>query len=64
MYLFMFGLGLTIGVALCSLESNAQSPFLDFGAVPDLEQRQQLQQWYTEKEIRNGRNPYAPKPCE
>lgn len=64
MYLFMFGLGLMLGVGLCSLEGKAQSPFLDFGAVPDLEQRQQLQQWHVEKEIRNGRSPYTTNPCE
>ena len=52
------------GFVLGSVSVFAQSPFLDFGAVPDLEQRQQLQQWYTEKEIRNGNNPYALKPCE
>lgn len=52
------------GFILGSVSVFAQFPFLDFGAVPDIEQRQQLQQWYTEKELRNGRNPYTSKPCE
>lgn len=55
---------LVAGFVLGSVSVFAQSPFLDFGAVPDLEQRQQLQQWYVEKEIRNGNNPYTSKPCE
>lgn len=63
MYLLMFGLGLTLGVAFCSLEGKAQSPFLDFGAAKQ-EDRPEIQQWYLEKEVRAGRNPYTDNPCQ
>lgn len=52
------------GFILGSVSVFAQSPFLDFGAIQDQDLRNQLQQWYTEKEIRNGRNPYTTTPCE
>lgn len=52
------------GFILGSVSVFAQSPFLDFGTIQDQDLRNQLQQWHTEKEIRNGRNPYTTKPCE
>lgn len=50
------------GLILGSTSLFAQSPFLDFGAAKQ-EDRQDIQQWYTEKEIRAGNNPYNPRPC-
>lgn len=47
------------GFILGSTSLFAQSPFLDFGAEPNLETRQEIQEWYMEKEIRNGNNPYT-----
>lgn len=56
------------GFILGSTGVYAQSPFLDFGAAKQ-EDRQDIQQWYIEKEIRAGSNPYGnnpynPRPCE
>jgi len=52
-----------VGFALGSTSIFAQSPFLDFGAIPDVQKRQEIQQWWIEKEILNGRNPFAESPC-
>ncbi len=53
------------GFVLGSISVFAQSPFLDLGAVPDQTLRGEIQQWWVEKEIRNGNNPYAPRnPCQ
>lgn len=51
------------GFILGSVGVGAQSLF-DFGAIPDQQKRSESQQWWTEKEIRNGNNPYMSKPCQ
>jgi hypothetical protein len=51
------------GFILGSVGVFAQSSF-DFGAVPDQRLRSEIQQWWVEKEIRNGNNPYTQKPCQ
>ena len=55
------------GFILGSSSLWAQSPFLDFGATR-LEDRAVIQQWWVEKELRAGRNPFGsspqvPNPC-
>jgi len=53
------------GFILGSAGVFAQTDFLDFGAVPDQKLRGELSQWWIDKEIRNGNNPYAPRnPCQ
>lgn len=49
------------GFILGSSALWAQSPFLDFGAARQ-EDRAEIQQWYLEKEIRAGNNPYVNNP--
>ena len=56
---------LLAGFILGSAGAFAQTDFLDFGAVPDQKLRGEISQWWVEKEIRNGNNPYAPRnPCQ
>jgi hypothetical protein len=58
-------LGFVAGFVFGSVSLFAQTPLLDFGAIPDIQQRGEISQWWIEKEIRNGRNPYAPSnPCQ
>lgn len=57
-------LGFIAGFVLGSVGVFAQSSFLDFGTIPDQTLREETQQWWVEKEIRNGNNPYIPSnPC-
>lgn len=57
-------LGFVAGFVFGSVSVFAQTDFLDFGAVPDQKLRGEISQWWIDKEIRNGNNPYAPRnPC-
>lgn len=51
------------GLIFGSTGVYAQSPFLDFGAARQ-EDRAEIQQWYIEKEIRAGNNPYGHSPYQ
>lgn len=51
------------GLILGSTGVYAQSPFLDFGAARQKD-RAEIQQWWIEKELRNGNNPYGNNPYQ
>ena len=57
-------LGFFAGFVFGSASLFAQTPLLDFGAIPDIQKRSEIQQWWVEKEIRNGSNPFMQKPCQ
>jgi hypothetical protein len=57
---FISGVAVGYGINSCA---QAQSSFLDFGTITDQKKSSEIQQWWVDKEIRNGRNPFVENPC-